>query len=112
MSYEKILQEGDIDYVGNRLHGGIFAMQNFSRSIIISVDYRAEEMHKKYTFPCIRREMIPNSLRDLIHGEWDTVISGLNIDVINEWKAQFNIAGGGNFCLCPSALCMSFNIAA
>lgn len=112
MSYEKLLQEGNIDYVGNRLHGGIFAMQNFSRTIIISIDYRAEEMHKMYTFTCIKREMIPSSLKGLILGEWETIISGLHLDVINEWKAQFDIDGGGNSYLYPVVLCMSFMKAA
>lgn len=88
VSYKRIL-ETDIDYIGNRLHGGIFAMQNYCRSIIISIDYRASEMSKDYSFKCIPRNMVKNNLENIINSEWSTLITGLNFDKINKWKTQF-----------------------
>ena len=53
--YEKILNLPNTDYVGNRLHGGIFALQHSCRTIVISIDYRAEKMSENYSFDCIRK---------------------------------------------------------
>lgn len=87
-AYDQILNE-DIDYVGNRLHGGIFALQHKCRTIIISIDYRAEEMSTTYSFKCIKRTEIINSLDNLINSEWETKITGLDFEKIAEWKRQF-----------------------
>ena len=53
-AYENILLAGDIDYIGNRLHGGIYALQHAVRSIIISIDYRAEEMSKDFCYNVLK----------------------------------------------------------
>ena len=87
-AYDNILS-GNIDYVGNRLHGGIYALQHYCRTIIISIDYRAEEMAKNYSFKCLARKEISNNLEDIILKEWETAISGLDFQKINEWKRQF-----------------------
>lgn len=87
-AYDKIL-DSDIDYVGNRLHGGIFAMQHKCRSIIIAIDYRAVEMKKCYSFQCIKRENIREYLEQLINSEWETQIKGIDFDLIERWKKQF-----------------------
>lgn len=86
--YDKILNS-DIDYVGNRLHGGIFAMQHKCRTIIISIDYRAKEMAETYSFKCIEREEIKEKLEKMINSEWNTQINGLDFKKIEEWKRQF-----------------------
>lgn len=87
-AYDEILNT-DIDYVGNRLHGGIFAMQHKCRSIIISIDYRAKEMSETYSFKCIARKNIGIELENMINNNWKTSITGLDFDKINEWKRQF-----------------------
>ena len=76
-AYDAILNT-DIDYVGNRLHGGIFAMQHKCRSIIISIDYRAKEMSETYSFTCVSRKSIENELDKIINAEWNTKIEGLD----------------------------------
>lgn len=87
-SYDKILST-DIDYVGNRLHGGIFALQHHCRSIIIAIDHRVRDMGSSYSFKYIERSEIGKKLDDMINTEWESVISGLDFDKIQEWKNQF-----------------------
>lgn len=87
-NYHDILGE-EIDYVGNRLHGGVFALQHKRRSIIIAIDYRAREMQKNYSIPCIDRENISKELEDKILSTWHTEISGLDFNKIEQWKKQF-----------------------
>lgn len=86
-AYDEILNN-DIDYIGNRLHGGIFAMQHKCRTIIISIDYRAKEMAESYSFKCVERENM-SQLEDLINSEWVTEITGLDFEKIENWKRQF-----------------------
>lgn len=85
--YQEILST-DIDYVGNRLHGGIFALQHGRRTIIVSIDHRAENMSKSFNLPILKREDICN-LPFLINSTWDTSISGLDFTLIEAWKSQF-----------------------
>lgn len=87
-SYDEILSTR-IDYVGNRLHGGIFALQHKCRTIIISIDYRAEEMSKIYSFKCIPRDQIFERLETVINTCWKTTIKGLDFKKIEDWKRQF-----------------------
>ncbi len=87
-AYDDILN-GDIDYIGNRLHGGIFAMQHKCRTIILAIDYRAREMNENYSFKCLERKDIGDKLSELINTEWKTEVKGLNFELIDEWKRQF-----------------------
>lgn len=89
-AYDKLLSE-DIDYIGNRLHGGIFAMQHKCRTIIIAIDYRAREMANNYSFVCVDRNDIEEKLDNFIKSEWETVINGLDFSKITEWKRQFEL---------------------
>lgn len=86
-SFDLVL-EGDIDYVGNRLHGGIYALQHYCRTIIIAIDYRAREMRKNYAFECIERENIVDCLEEKINSVWETRICGLDFKAIEKWKRQ------------------------
>lgn len=88
LSYDKIL-DTDIDYVGNRLHGGIRALQHAKRTIIISIDYRAENMSKNYNLPIIKRESILAELADKINAKWETRVEGIDFNLIKQWKSQF-----------------------
>ena len=80
-----------VDYVGNRLHGGIFALQRKRRAIIVAIDYRAREMAKDYSLPLVERDSIETDLADLIESSWSTAIHGLDFDRIEKWKAQFDV---------------------
>jgi len=85
--YGKLLQSMDIDYVGTRLHGGIFAMQYRKRAIIISIDNRARNINKVNCLNCIERENI-DQLETMINSEFETRIK-VDYEKINEWKSQF-----------------------
>ncbi len=87
-AYDAIL-DTDIDYIGNRLHGGIFAMQH--RTIILAIDYRAREMHQNYSFKCVERKRIKEELPASINSEWNTEINGLKFELIRKWKRQFEL---------------------
>ena len=87
--YEDILSAGNIDYVGTRLHGGVYAMQHKVRSIIISIDHRARGFHETNNLCICERDDIPEKLADMINGEIITDIH-LRQEDIDFWKAQFN----------------------
>lgn len=87
--YNKIIKNGNIDFVGTRLHGGIRALQNKCRTIIISVDNRAKELNRNYNIPIIEREKI-DILEEKINKEWETDIH-IPIDRIKKWKSQFMV---------------------
>lgn len=81
--------KADIDYVGSRLHGGIFAMQHFDRAIILAIDYRAREMSKTYSFTCMERTEVADRLEEYIAQSWNTKVTGIDQRLIAEWKKQF-----------------------
>lgn len=87
LEYSELLRSGNIDYIGTRLHGGIFAMQNFVRSIIITVDNRARDMSATYSLKTIEREEI-DKLDSLCYSKFSTRIN-LNREAINKWIEQF-----------------------
>lgn len=81
-------ENNNVDYVGTRLHGGIFAMQNRKRSIILSVDNRAEDISSTYNINCIKRENL-DELENKINSDFPTEVH-IDCDKISEWKAQFS----------------------
>ena len=87
-AYRQALQTPDLEYVGTRLHAGIYAMRHGLRSIIISVDNRAEDMKKTYDLKVISRATIEQTLEDQINSEYVTSVA-IPIEKINEWKDQF-----------------------
>ena len=52
-AFQTYLKENDTDYVGTRLHGGIYAMRHGRRAIIIAIDERAREINKSNHLNCI-----------------------------------------------------------
>ena len=46
-------------------------------------------MSENYSFDCIRREDITESLDKKINSTWDTMITGIDFDKIENWKRQF-----------------------
>lgn len=85
-AYSSVLQQS-VDYVGTRLHAGIFAMRHAVRSIIITVDKRMDEME-----PCLSENCLPrlkvNKLEEKILGP---IKSTVKVDwaAIKLWKGQF-----------------------
>lgn len=86
--FEELLNEGSIDYVGTRLHGGVYALQHKVRSIVIAIDHRARGFHDTNNLPICERDDIEYKLRDMIEGELITDIR-VDRDAINGWKEQF-----------------------
>jgi hypothetical protein len=84
--YHDILSSQDIDYVGTRLHGGIYAMCHYKRAIIISVDHRAGGMNEIDTNR-LARENIDN-LDAMINSEFQTKVA-LKTNEIDTWMRQF-----------------------
>lgn len=62
-------------------------MQKKRRTIIISIDNRAEEMSKDYNINIIKRDNI-SRLEELINSNIETKIN-LPIENINKWIQQF-----------------------
>lgn len=85
---DDLLGSEDLDHVGTRLHGGIRALQNKCRTIIIAVDNRATEMGRDFNLPVVQREKIAQQLEDTINGSWITRVN-LNEQAISTWKNQF-----------------------
>lgn len=87
-AYEEHLNQGNLDYVGTRLHAGIFALNHKVRSLIIAVDNRAIEIAKDTRLPVILRKDISNELDTLVNMEFRTEIQ-IHQDNITTFKKQF-----------------------
>lgn len=88
-AYKKVLESNQsIDYIGTRLHGGICAIQHKKRSIIISIDERADEINKSNHLNCIYRIKVAEQLEKMINSEFATNIE-MPFNNINRWKEQF-----------------------
>lgn len=87
--YENYLNMGDVDYVGTRLHAGIFALNHHIRSLIIAVDNRAHEIARDTNLPIIDRNDLLDELESRILSEWTTDIK-INQRNIELFKSQFH----------------------
>ena len=86
--FELVCRNNNVDYVGTRLHGGILAMQNKVRSLIIEIDHRAKGFRIDNNINTVARESI-EKLELIINDVIETNII-LNMDAIKEWEYQFN----------------------
>jgi len=86
--YSNMLLQADVDYIGTRLHGGIYALQHCCRSIIVSIDHRAQGFYKTNHIPIIQREDIENRLETLIRSRMETNIV-VEQEAIQTFKGQF-----------------------
>lgn len=86
-AYDEFLSNNDTDYVGTRLHGGIYAMRHKKRAIIIAIDERAREIHKVNNLNCIDIDRVTD-LSQFIKSNISTCVS-MDFNRINQWKAQF-----------------------
>lgn len=91
-AFRQFLGTQDVDYVGTRLHAGIFAMRNFRRTIIVGVDHRASDIQESHNINVVPRGDI-RELERLICSEFE---SNVNVDsqLIKEWKSQFHEMDG------------------
>lgn len=87
-SYGAFLDTHDVDYVGTRLHGGIFAMQHNKRAIIVSIDNRARNIAKANHINVIERSDIRN-LESMVISELKTCVS-VDFAAIDRFRNQFN----------------------
>ena len=87
--YTALLASGGIDYVGTRLHGGIYAMNMGCRSLILAVDNRASEIAKDTNLPVLPRGGNLDVLEERICSAWETQID-LPTTAIRQWKNQFH----------------------
>ena len=85
--YAKVLDSG-VDYIGTRLHAGIYALQHKCRSIILAIDERARDMDETYNLNCVERKEIQMSLPEINHSNIATDIH-INEKAVNKWKDQF-----------------------
>ena len=86
--YDKILKMSDLDYVGTRLHAGIRALSAAHRSIIISIDNRAESISRDTGLPIVLRDEVSEKLENMINSEFETKID-LPWENITTWMNQF-----------------------
>lgn len=87
-AYHKLLCEDNLDYVGTRLHGGVYAMRHKKRAIIIAIDERATEINRANNLNCISQGDIPEKLEAMIQSEFETKIT-MPFEEIEKWKLQF-----------------------
>lgn len=81
--------EPDLDYVGNRLHAGIRAMQKGRRTVIVEIDNRARAMSEDFGVPTVAREDTER-LTAMIAKPFQTKIN-LPTEAIARWRAQLRV---------------------
>ena len=86
-AYDRFLSTHDADYVGTRLHGGVYAMRHKRRSIIIAIDERARSINEGNHLNCVDKENL-EALEPMIQSEFRTEIK-MDFEAIRKWKAQF-----------------------
>lgn len=86
-AFKELLEQGDIDYVGTRLHGGIYALQHNVRSLIISIDNRARGFHESNNIPILERADICD-LFQILNSEFSVNITRKEKE-IGEYLKQF-----------------------
>ncbi len=84
--YRKFLREQDVDYVGTRLHGGIFAMQQGKRAVILKVDHRADDFAKFGITQVDQFDL--KAVEERIHSEFKTQVT-VDYGKIADWLGQF-----------------------
>lgn len=86
--YDTVLKQSDLDYVGTRLHAGIRALSTGHRSLIISIDNRAECIGADTGLPILKREDVRLMLKERLSRNFETNIT-LPRENIIRWKGQF-----------------------
>lgn len=87
VALQQFLEQTECDYIGTRLHGGIFCLRAKKRSLIIAVDNRAVELGKETSLPVVARGDLSH-IEQWIEGAYETKIT-VNKEAIRQWKSQF-----------------------
>ena len=77
----------DFDYIGTRLHGGIFCLLANRRSLILKIDNRATELARQTGLPTVDRDDL-DGIEDWICNSTETLIH-VNNTAISTWRNQF-----------------------
>ena len=86
-SYDRFLVQNGCDYIGTRLHGGIRALQNKKRTLVIGIDNRAEEKRIDFNLNVVSRGD-KKQIFNFIDGDIPTKIK-IPAAEIGQWKKQF-----------------------
>lgn len=90
-NYQEVCKNGEVDYIGTRLHGGIYAMQCGVRTLIIEIDNRAAGIRETNNINTIKRnDLSVERLEGIIHGVLKTEIHLRDVE-IKEWLSQFAV---------------------
>jgi polysaccharide pyruvyl transferase WcaK-like protein len=84
---EALASDLDLDYVGNRLHAGIRALQKGRRAIIVEIDNRAREMGQDFGVPTVERTDFER-LEQMIQEPLEISVRSPQKDIV-QWKSQF-----------------------
>lgn len=87
-AYDALLARGEIDFVGNRLHGGIRALQHGRRALILEVDNRAREIARDTGLPTLPVAAGAGALAARLAAPQPIRLT-LPRDAIARWRAQF-----------------------
>ena len=86
-AYARVLSLPDIEYVGTRLHAGMFAMQHKKRAIFLAIDNRTRDMNAAYDLHVLERSAV-EELPRMISSSFATDIR-LKRENIDSWLSQF-----------------------
>jgi polysaccharide pyruvyl transferase WcaK-like protein len=89
-SYHQLLSTEQLDYVGTRLHGGIYALQHQKRTIILSIDNRVQDIQESYSLPVLERSKI-SELGTFLNQRLEINVR-INQQNIKKWLSQFERA--------------------
>ncbi len=87
-AFEEVLVQNEIDYIGTRLHGGMYATQKRKRVILLAIDNRVRSLKETYNLNVVERDTI-EELSHMIHSEFKTNIN-IKQEKIEQWLSQFN----------------------
>ncbi|HCD5273717.1 TPA: polysaccharide pyruvyl transferase family protein, partial [Klebsiella pneumoniae] len=89
-AYENVLiSDTSIDYIGTRLHAGVFALQNLRRTLVVAIDNRAKEISADTNLPIVERGDI-QTISDWIDGGSETVLT-LKNEEIYKFRKQLEV---------------------
>ena len=86
-SFDSILDNEEIDYVGTRLHAGIRAIQKSVRTFIVAIDNRTKEISKDINLNSAER-LDFDHLKDFINTKTENQLV-IPYNQIEDWKSQF-----------------------
>lgn len=90
---ELLIDPKGVDFVGNRLHGGVRALQHGRSAIIMSVDNRASEIARDTNLPVMSLTDGLDAIRNRLRNPCKIEVRLPN-EAIAKWRAQF--AQGGD----------------